>query len=162
MAAPPSSAARPVFKAPLAVGDIAPNCVLKTLEGEVVDLRSDAIAGNPLVIVFCPRFSPEVIGALDGFRARREFLGVAGARLFAITLEPGRVAVEQALPFPVLLDRTGETFRAFNANTRDRPTTVVLRPNHHVVALIKEGEEAQSLAALGVVERVACGRIRRC
>jgi peroxiredoxin len=155
MAAPPSSAARPVFKAPLAVGDIAPDCALKTLEGEMVDLRSDAIAGNPLVLIFCPRFSSEVIGALDGFRARREVLGVAGAKLFAVTLEPGRVAVEQALPFPVLLDRTGETFRAFNANTRDRPTTLVLRPNHHVVALIKDGEEAQSLAALGVVERVA-------
>ena len=127
--ATPSQPTRPVFKAPLAVGDIAPDCALKTLEGEVVDLRSDAIAGNPLVLIFCPRFSSEVIGALDGFRARREVLGVAGAKLFAVTLEPGRVAVEQALPFPVLLDRTGETFRAFNANTRDRPTTLVLRPH---------------------------------
>jgi peroxiredoxin len=155
MAAAPPTAARPLFKAPLAVGDIAPDCVLKTLEGEVVDLRGDTIAGNPLVIVFCPQFAPAVSAALDGCRARLAEFGVAGAKLFAVTLEPGRVAVEQALPFPVLLDRNGETFRAFNANMRDRPTTVVLRPNHHVVALLKEGGETQPREALGVIERLA-------
>ena len=80
MAAPRSTAARPVFKAPLAVGDIAPDCALKTLEGEVLDLRSDVVAGNPIAIVFCPRFSPEVIAALDGFRARRDHVSSRRAK----------------------------------------------------------------------------------
>jgi len=154
MAITPSPATRAVFKAPLAVGDIAPDCALKRLEGDVIDLRSDAVAGNPIAIVFCPNFSPAVIAAVDGFRARRDEFAVAGARLFAVTLEPSRVAIELALPFSVLLYRSGDTFRAFNAGTSDRPTTVVLRPNYHVAALLKEGDEAQARVAIAVVERL--------
>ena len=70
MATPPA-ATRPMFKPPLAPGDIAPDCALKALGGETVDLRGDAIAGHPLVLVFCPRFSREATEALDGFREDR-------------------------------------------------------------------------------------------
>ena len=157
MASPPA-ANRPLFKPPLSPGDIAPDCALKALGGEVVDLRGDAVAGHPLVLVFCPRFSAEVVAALDGFRAARDALAAADARLFALTLEPAKIAVEQALPFPVLLDRTGEIFRAFNAGSREAPTTIVLRPNHHVAAIFKEAPAAQPDEALAAVKRLAAAR----
>ncbi|HXZ02536.1 MAG TPA: redoxin domain-containing protein [Stellaceae bacterium] len=152
------SASRPLFKPPLAVGDIAPGCALKSLEGEIVDLRGDAVAGRPLVLVFCPRFSAETVAVLDGFRAALDAFAAAGARLFAVTLEPAKVAMEQALPFAVLLDRSGETFRAFNAGSRAAPTTIVLRSNHHVAAIAKEAPAAQPGAALAAVERLAAER----
>jgi peroxiredoxin len=152
------SASRPLFKPPLAVGDIAPDCALKSLEGEIVDLRGDAVAGRPLVVVFCPRFSAETGAALDGLRAALDGFAAAGAGLFAVTLEPARIAVEQALPFPVLLDRNGEIFRAFNAGSRAVPTTIVLRPNYHVAAILKEAPAAQPGAALETVRRLAAER----
>ncbi|MGO8914959.1 MAG: redoxin domain-containing protein [Stellaceae bacterium] len=152
------AASRPLFKPPLAPGDIAPDCALKSLEGEVVDLRADAVAGRPLVLVFCPSFAAEIGAALDGFRAALDAVTAAGARLFAVTLEPGRIAMEQALPFPVLLDRSGDTFRAFNAARSATPTTIVLRSNHHVAAILKLPPAAQPGAALAVVERLAAER----
>jgi len=154
MATPPA-ASRPLFKPPLAPGDIAPDCALKALGGETVDLRGDAVAGHPLVLVFCPRFSREATAALDGFRQKHAALAAAGAQLFALTLENAKLAVEQALPFTVLLDRTGETFRAFNAGTREAPTTIVLRPNHHVAAIFKEAPAEQPGEAAAVVERLS-------
>lgn len=157
MATPPSLP-RPLFKAPLAAGDIAPDCLLKSLEGEPVDLNGDAVAGHARAVIFCPKFTAAVVAALDGFRARRERFAAAGALLFAVTLEPAKAAMEQALPFPVLLDRTGDIFREFNAGNRDQPTTVVLRPNHHVLALLKETPERQAAEALALVERLAAER----
>jgi len=157
MAQAPSNT-RPLFKAPLAAGDIAPDCALKSLEGDLVDLRGDAIAGNPIAIVFCPKFNAGVAAVLDGFRARLEKFAAARAKLFAVTLEPARLAVEQALPFPVLLDRSGETFRTWNVTGKEQPTTVVLRPNHHVVAILKEAPERQALQALVAIERLVAER----
>lgn len=152
------SPSRPLFKAPLAPGDIAPPCLLRSLDGAEVDLAGDAIAGNPVVLLFCPKFTPAVAEALAGFRARLDEFAAAGAKLFALTLEPQRAAAEQAIPFPVLLDRSGEAFRAFAADTREAPTTILLRPNQHVLALLKEGGEAQPREALAVVERLAAER----
>jgi peroxiredoxin len=148
----------PPLKAPLAIGDIAPPCALRGLDGEIIDLRGDAIAGRPIVLLFCPAFSAAVAAALAEFRHRLESFAAGDARLFAVTLEPAGAARAQALPFPVLLDRTGETFRAFNAEARAASTTTVLRPNHHVVALSKAAPELQAGAALAMVERLAAER----
>ena len=136
MALPSSSSARPPLKAPLALGDIGPDVALRALDGTTVDLRSDTMAGNPIAILFCPKFTAAVAEAIAGFRAGEAGFAAAGARLVAITLEPAKIAAEQALPFPVLLDRNGEVFRASNADAREAPTTVVLRANHHVAAIL--------------------------
>lgn len=149
---------RGLFKAPLAAGDIAPDCRLKSLEGELVDLDGDAVAGHAMAVIFCPKFTAAVAASLDGFRARRERFAAAGALLFAVTLEPAKLAMEQALPFPVLLDRTGDVFREFNAGNREQPMVAVLRPNHHVLALLKDTPETQAEEALALVERLAAER----
>jgi peroxiredoxin len=158
MALPSAPSARPALKAPLAVGDIAPEVALRALDGATIDLRGDTIAGNPIVLLFCPKFTGAVAEMAAGFRAGAAGFAAAGARLVAITLEPARIAAEQALPFPVLLDRNGEVFRAFNADAREAPTVVVLRANHHVAAMLKDAPGAQAQAALGAVERLSAER----
>ena len=154
----PSPPGRPTFKAPLAAGDIAPGCALRSLDGRTIDLQDDAVAGSPMVVVFAPKFVPAVASVLQGFGTAAAALAAQGARLFVVTLEATRTAAEQALPCPVLLDRNGDTFHAFNANTRDAATSVVLRPNHHVLAILREPGEAQAREALALVERLAAER----
>jgi hypothetical protein len=75
-----------------------------------------------------------------------------GARVFAVTLAQARVAAEQKLPVPVLLDRDGKAFAAFGAGTRDHPTTFVIRPNNHVYAILKGAGAEQAAAARAAVE----------
>jgi peroxiredoxin len=130
---------------------------LRAVDGTRIDLRDDGIAGNPLVVVFCPRFAPSVAAALAAFRERTAAMAGLGARLFAVTLEGAKAAAGHELAFPLLLDRDGEVFRAFNAS-RDLPTTVVLRPNHHVAAILKSEGDGQAAAALAAVERLAAAR----
>jgi peroxiredoxin len=141
------------LRAPLDVGDIAPPCVLPTLDGDRIDLRADAIAGKPIVILFCPRFGSAVVEALAAVNALRPSFAESGALVFALTLESAKIAATEAIEFPVLLDRSGEVFRAFNADMRDLPTIVVLRPNQHVMAILKS---APSTLADDALAHVAC------
>jgi peroxiredoxin len=158
MALSSSPPGRPMFKMPLAAGDIAPGCALRGLDGATIDLRDDAIAGNPIVAVFVPKFTPAAAPTLQGFRTSATALAAQGARLFVVTLEPAKAAAEQDLPCPVLLDRNGDTFHAFNANVRDAVTALVLRPNHHVMAILKEPGEGMAGEALAIVERLTAER----
>jgi peroxiredoxin len=121
----------------LGIGDIAPACVVPDRDGVLVDLRSDAIAGNPIAIVFCPRLTPSIARLVADYAARHAALTSIGARLFAVTLADAREPEWRNVSFPVLRDADGKVFGAFAANTGDRPTTVVLRPNHHVAAIVK-------------------------
>jgi peroxiredoxin len=153
-----SSSGQISFRPPLSVGDIAPDCALPALDGSIVDLRGDAIAGNPIALLFCPKFTPAVAEALAGYRSRLQVMAAAGARLFAVTLEQTKAAAGQDIPFPVLRDGKGEIFRAFNAGIRDQPTTIILRPNHHIAAIVKSPPAVQPGDALVVVERLAAER----
>jgi hypothetical protein len=122
MATLQSSPVQISFRPPLRVGDIAPDCVLPDLDGAIVDLRSDAIAGNPIALIFCPKFAPAVTVALAGYRSRLQAMAAAGARLFAVTLEQSKAAAGQNIPFPVLRDGKGKVFRAF------MPQRAIIRP----------------------------------
>jgi peroxiredoxin len=132
--------------------------VLPSLDGGIVDLYNDAIAGNPIVIIFCPRLVSAVTEALAGFCARLQQFTSAGARLFAVTLERAIRAEAQAIGFPFLFDRDGAMFRGFGVDRQRLPTTVVLRPNHHVLAIIKGPSESQACDALALVEQIAAER----
>ena len=135
-------------------GDIAPQCTLPALDGRNVDIRADDIAGNPIVLLFCPRFSEAVADALAGVVAAQQYFSAAGARLFAITLDDAKIAQAQNIPFPVLLDSDGTVFRTFDAEAREVPTTVVLRPNQHVMAILKSSPSVQATEALAHVNRL--------
>ena len=65
-----SRQANPGLRPPLAAGDIAPQCVLPDSDAELVNLRGDRVAGNPIVVVFCPRFTPAAEAALASLAAQ--------------------------------------------------------------------------------------------
>jgi len=142
----------------LSAGDIAPPCSVSSLDGPVVDIQADAIAGNPIVLVFWPRLSKACSDALSAAVAVSPSFTAAGARLFLITLESENVARARNIPFPVLLDRDGKVFETFGADTRDTPTTVVLRPNQHVLAVLRSDPSRQAADALAHLERIAAER----
>lgn len=145
-------------RAPLEAGDIVPPCSLATLDGKRVDLLSDAFAGKPIVILFCPRFTPAVVGTLAAVNSLQQSFAEAGALLFALTLEPAEIAAAQSIEFQALLDRSGEVFRGFGADMRDLPTIVVLRPNQHVMAILKSAPSTLAADALAQVARLAVER----
>jgi peroxiredoxin len=139
----------------LSGGDIAPPCALPDLNGAIVDLRGDAIAGNPLVIVFCPRFTPPVAQVVGDCCSRLQAFNALGARLFAVMLGQAAAPGGRDVPFPVLRDADGKVFRAFAADTHDHPTTVVLRPNHHVATIVRSAPKTHIAEALAAAERLA-------
>jgi peroxiredoxin len=155
MAAAPSGDSRAPLRMSLGVGDIAPACVLPDRDGTIVDLRGDAIAGNPLVIVFCPRFTPPVAQVVDEYCSRVQAISALGARLFVVTPSQAGAPPARDIPFPILRDADGKVFRAFAAETKDYPTTIVLRPNQHVAAIVRSAPKAHIAEVLAVVERLA-------
>ncbi len=157
MARSSASPDRPALRPLLMPGDIAPACTLSTLDGATIDLQGDAVAGAPLVIVFCSRFDTQAaIDAAARFRSAAAAFAEAGARVFAVT--QARLAAEQGLPFPVLIDRDGKVFASFSAATREAPTTVVLRANYHVLQVLKEPGLDHAEAALASVRALAAER----
>lgn len=142
---------------PLSIGDIAPDCILAGPDGKELSLRSDSIAGNPIVILFCPRLNAAGKEMLDCFSNSLDTFAANGARLFAITLAKADTLAGQSLNFPVLLDRREQVFANFTA-PRDRPSTVVLRRNHHVAGIFNGEAAAQAAAALSLAERMAWER----
>lgn len=149
---------RPILAPVLLAGDIAPDFVLPDLDGQNIDLRSDAIAGNTIVLVFLPRFSAGVRETLAAFRANLNAFISARARLFAVSLAPAALVAEQEMPFTTLLDGDAQVFRAFGADRSDWPTTFVLRSNHHLTAIFDGEPATQVPAALAMVERLATFR----
>jgi peroxiredoxin len=159
MAVPTIPRDRPAFRAPLGVGDIAPPCALSTLDGKTIDLKGDDVAGSPLVIAFWPRFDADAVkAAVASLAAALPTLEGEGARVFAVTLANARAAGEAGSPVPVLLDRDGKVFAAYSAGTRDQPSTVVLRQNGHVHAVLKSEAGGQAEAALSAVRGLAAER----
>jgi peroxiredoxin len=141
--------------AALTAGDIARSCVLPSLDGRIIDIRADAIAGSPLVLLFCPKFSESTTTSLKALVAAQQSFTAAGAQVFVVTLDDTEIAQAQHIPFPVLLDREGDVFRSFDAETRDFSTTVVVRPNQHVMAILKSTPSLQVAEALEELERLA-------
>jgi peroxiredoxin len=142
----------------LSVGDIAPACVLPDRHGSLVDLRSDTIAGNVIVIVFCPLYTAAVIKVLADYRSRLEETASAGTRFFCVMRELPKIPASEDIPFPVLCDVDAKVFRAFDADARDHLTTIVLRPNHHVAAIVRSGPKVHAADALAAVQRLAAER----
>jgi peroxiredoxin len=142
----------------VSVGDISPPCALPGLDGRIVDIHADAIAGNPIVLLFFPRFSDVATGTIAELAASQQSFIDAGARVFVVTRDGPEIVQGQDVPFPVLLDHRGDVFRAFGADTHDLPTTVVLRPNRHVLAILTSAPMAQAAGALDHVVRLGAER----
>jgi peroxiredoxin len=142
----------------LSVGDIAPACVLPEIHGSLVDLLSDAIAGNVIVIVFCPEYTTAAAKVLADYRSQLEEMGSAGARFFCVMRSRPEALAGRDIRFPLLCDVDGKVFRVFDADARDHLTTIVLRPNHHVAAIVRSGPKVHAADALAAVQRLAAER----
>jgi peroxiredoxin len=138
----------------LSVGDIAPHCVLPDPSGNRVDLYSDSIAGNPIVIIFCPRQSDTTAEMLQNIVHRIEAFTAQGARVFAVS--PSPITIPN-LPFPVLLDHDRRVFAGFTV-PRDQFSIVVLRRNYHVAGILSGEVEAQVATAMSLLEKMAWER----
>jgi len=134
----------------LSVGDIAPDFILAGRDGKEINLRSDAIAGNPIVILFCPRLASDGLEALRCFAQRLRSLTGHGARLFAATLDTVDPSSPPALGFPILEDKQQTVFGSFGAPC-DRASCVVLRRNHHVAGIFTGNPDAQAEAVASLL-----------
>lgn len=141
----------------LSIGDIAPDCVLPAIGGKEVNLRSDSIAGNPIVLLFCPRTSSATREVLESFSGRLDSFRANGARLFSIICRSAQAVLSEELGFPILLDHHERVFGNFNA-PRDRLTTIVLRRNHHVAGILNGDPETQAIGAVSLVQSMAWER----
>jgi peroxiredoxin len=134
----------------IGAGDIAPDFILSTPEGKEVNLRSDAIAGNPIILLFCPQASSEGLRALKCFAGQHDCFAACGARLFAVTLDKVDSSATDELNFPVLSDRNKQIFDTFHA-ARDRFSTIVVRRNHHIAGILQGTPEEQTAEALSLL-----------
>jgi len=135
-------------------GDIAPDFILPDREGKAIHLRADSIAGNPLVLIFCPQMSERCKGVLESFSQNLEALTAHGARVYAINAQwDNSVKVN----FPVLLDFSCQAFASFSAPP-DRPSIVVLRRNHHVAAILTGGQGKLLCTTLSILQAAAWER----
>jgi peroxiredoxin len=153
-----ASPVRTMIRPLLSEGDIAPDCILPDVDGKEINLRSDSIAGNPIVLIFCPRLSSPGDNLLRRFCQQLDSLSANGARLFAITMDKrAEVTSLQSPRIPVLLDRREQAFASFNA-PRDRPSTVVLRRNHHVAGILDGSLDVQVEKTVWLLKRMAWER----
>lgn len=148
---------RVVAEALLSVGDISPPCVLPSMHNADVDIRADAIAGRPLVMVFTSRLAEPASIILARLQEASSIVGISGAQLFAVVRDARIDGPLPIAPAAVLIDRDGVVSRAFGADlAADQAVTIVVRPNQHVMAILtasplEQGDEAvlclQALAA---------------
>src|SRR4051794_274924 len=122
MAAPQTVPSTSRQNPPLELGDIAPSFRLMTEDGEAIDPASDLVAGNPLLVLFCPK------GA--GLPADAESLGQAIAAADGRNVVAAPVgASETPTPagYELAFDPDGAIFRQFNTDAG--PRLVLIGPN---------------------------------
>jgi peroxiredoxin len=143
-------ATKPSIQLPqiLTVGDIAPDCSMRDASGQWVHLRSDSIAGHPIVLAFCPRGSAAGKEVLQKLAEHFEAFKTNSALVFAISASP---ISEPTLPFQIFPDPEERVFAGFSA-PRDRVSIVVLRRNQHVAGILAGDAATQVATALSLIE----------
>jgi peroxiredoxin len=141
---------------PLSTGDIAPDLILTDRDGKEWNIRSDAIAGNPIAIIFCPRLNSAGRRILENYVQQGGPLKAEGGRIFAVTLDKTD-QLPDTFGFPVLWDRREQVFGDFRV-PRDHPSTVILRRNHHVGGFFEGWPEEQVGGAIALVQSLGWER----
>lgn len=129
----------------LTVGDIVPPVELADAKGASVVLNSDHIAGNYTILILCTGADEGADVQLGRFTAAHDEIEAAGGIIFSVT---PRTVGPMSLPFAAIADRAGVLFEAFGVTA---VTTLVVRPNHHVMALFGDDEPDHAAAALAVI-----------
>ena len=154
----------------IAAGDILPSFVGPDINGTLINLDSDALAGRPRLLVLLPDANaPATQSALSDLAAWADRLAGLDVRVFVIVpLAPPQAkvwAAAQSLPFPVLCDPAKAVFKrmAPPATQRQGPAIVslLLRPNCHVMAVLASETEDHGDVACAYVETLAPERQHR-
>lgn len=145
----------PYEGARLEVGDIAPGFILASESGGRVDMKADDVAGNFVILLFCADpADAQATAELRGLAALHDALTGFGTRIFAITrqtpAENAAMRQRRGLPFPLLSDADGKCFLDHGmAPATGATTAVIIGPNQHVLATMREGGgHAEAAAAL--------------
>jgi peroxiredoxin len=138
------------------IGEAAPDFALPSLNGAIINIRH--LSRRPMVINFwaswCPycRDETQSLIQLDNTCGSRvHILGVAVAEA---TPEVARYAQETDIPYPILLDPTGEVANRYGASFL--PTTVFVN-RHGRIAYVERGPLVTGTAAARLVDRVFPG-----
>lgn len=141
---------------PLCIGDITPRFMLPTDRGDVFDLCADNVAGRYIAIAFCPQGIPAARDQLLDFAGSHEALTRAGIHLVVVSPEAtdalGEHRLALDLPFPLLADPEQRLFAvcgigAASAKMPMSVSTLLLRPNQHLLAILQgEHQSAQIMA----------------
>lgn len=151
-------------------GDIAPAFQALEANGKLLNLADDSVSGKPLVLVFLrDAADPAARRMLGELSAWSDRLSGLESEAFVIAPLPPREAqacqLEQAIPFRMLCDPTGDIARRLTpqlfAPEGPPAVTVVLRPNRHVMAVLEETEADHGDLACAHIETLAAERAHR-
>jgi peroxiredoxin/predicted 2-oxoglutarate/Fe(II)-dependent dioxygenase YbiX len=140
------------------VGDIAPDPLLISLDGKEISLRSDSIAGNPIVLVFCPKWNFAGKRLLECTERRIEQLRMNGAKVFGVVLEGTNHISYSDFHFQICSDHRDQIFTSFNVN-RNHTSTLLLRRNHHIAGIFDGDPERQISDVVSSLERMSSERL---
>ncbi|MEN8176708.1 MAG: TlpA disulfide reductase family protein [Pseudomonadota bacterium] len=118
---------------PLEDGQPAPALRLPDLSGNSIDLES--YRGKVILVNFWATWCPPCIRELPSMRRLKETLGSEGLEILAVNRQesPRRVAQflkQTPVNFPVLLDESAESSKAWNAEVL--PTSFLVGPGGHI------------------------------
>jgi hypothetical protein len=132
----------------LTVGDIVPSVDLLAADGSSIALESDRIAGHYTILVLCgDPASDGAISQLDRFGAANSEIVAAGGMPFCVTTQHSDAIQPQV---PLARDPAGILSAAIGATGTD-VITLVIRPNHHVMAILSDEQPDHAAAALAVI-----------
>ena len=139
----------------LTVGDILPPVDLVANDGSPVDLTADHIAGNYTILVLCADIlADNTIAELAKFKDSEEAIASADGLVFLVAQQESTNAEihfrDLGLRYPSVNDRRGSLFADFGADG-EALKTIVIRPNHHVMAIFDGGVNGHAAAALKVI-----------
>jgi peroxiredoxin len=133
----------------LDVGDSAPFVHAPDHEGKPVASNADRLAGQPVLLLFCP----SVDDSLGAFRAP-----AAAATLLAISRhgvpENAAARMRLGLPFAILADTRADIFKGYGVDpfpSAPAPTLFILDAAHRV-ACVLDGMEPAAMAAGALAE----------
>lgn len=131
----------------LTIGDIVPPVDLLDANGGPVALDADDIAGHYTILIL--NGDPAIPGAIaqgDRFAALHDETVAAGGIIFSVTRHQ---AGESLQPFSAIQDPAGTLFEAFGVSAA--VTTLVVRPNYHVMAMFGDETSDHAAAVLAVI-----------
>ncbi len=164
---PGAQALRPPAARLLDEGDSAPFVHAHDHGGTLTGSNSDALAGKPILLLFCPSVQDESLAAgLRAFGAAAGKLSALHATLLVICRSPAEANAKAraglALPFALLADPNAAIFKGYGVDPHPAVpalTLFILDAGHRVARVLDRGEpKALVEETIATIERLATAR----